>query len=159
MAQTAELDVHSNSAPDTIEATLNYIVDDGKPVFTIVAAPGGSDTRSGATPDPHRVTIHNGRQTANDFVLEKNGFVFVRHDTKVRDFYDANRKSRAFTIRRWLNWSLQSGAARRRAPTTRCVALTTAAQVAKEDPRGRKPRATIHTECRAAARARHPRRT
>ena len=51
MAQTAELDV----APDTIEATLNYIVDDGSKVFTIVAAPGGSDTRSGGTPDPRRV--------------------------------------------------------------------------------------------------------
>ena len=70
MADTAELDV----APYTIEATLNYIVDDGKPVFTIVAAPGGSDTRSGATPDPRRVTIHNGRPHANDFVLEENGF-------------------------------------------------------------------------------------
>ena len=35
MAETAELDV----APDTIEATLNYIADDGKPVYTIVAAP------------------------------------------------------------------------------------------------------------------------
>jgi hypothetical protein len=96
MAQTAELDVHSNSAPDTIEATLNYIVDDGKPVFTIVAAPGGSDTRSGATPDPHRVAIHNGRQTANDFVLEKNGFAFVRHDTKVRDFYDETEITRIY---------------------------------------------------------------
>jgi hypothetical protein len=96
MAQTAELDVHSNSAPDTIEATLNYIVDDGKPVFTIVAAPGGSDTRSGATPDPHHVTIHNGRQTANDFVLEKNGFAFVRHDTKVRDFYDETEITRIY---------------------------------------------------------------
>jgi hypothetical protein len=84
MAQTAELDV----APDTIEATLNYIVDDGKPVFTIVAAPGRSDTRSGATPDPRRVTIHNGRHEAKDFVLEKNGFVFVRHATKIKDFYD-----------------------------------------------------------------------
>ena len=51
MAETAELDV----APDTIEATLNYIVDDGKPVFTIVATPGKSDTRSDATPDPRRV--------------------------------------------------------------------------------------------------------
>ena len=51
MAQIAELDP---SAPDTIEATLNYIVDDGTKVFTIVAAPGGSDTRSGGTPDPRR---------------------------------------------------------------------------------------------------------
>ncbi len=56
-SQTAELDV----APDTIEATLNYIVDDGNKVFTIVATPGGSDTRSGGTPDPRRVKIHNGR--------------------------------------------------------------------------------------------------
>ena len=31
MAETAELDV----APDTIEATLNYIVDDGNKVFTM----------------------------------------------------------------------------------------------------------------------------
>ena len=92
MAQTAELDV----APDTIEATLNYIVDDGKPVFTIVAAPGGSDTRSGATPDPRRVTIHNGRHTAKDFELENNGFRFVRHDTKVADFYDEDEIKRVY---------------------------------------------------------------
>ena len=65
MAQTAELDVE----PDTIEATLNYIVDDGNKVFTIVAAPGGSDTRSGGTPDPRQVVLHNGRHHA-DFVLE-----------------------------------------------------------------------------------------
>jgi hypothetical protein len=92
MAQTAELDV----VPDTIEATLNYIVDDGKPVFTIVAAPGASDTRSGATPDPRRVTIHNGRHEATDFVLEKNGFRFVHHDTKVANFYDEDEIKRVY---------------------------------------------------------------
>ena len=83
-------------APDTIEATLNYIVDDGKPVFTIVAPPGGSDTRSGATPDPRRVTLHNGRSDAEDFVLERNGFRFVRHDTKVADFYDEDEIRRVY---------------------------------------------------------------
>src|SRR5579862_7671101 len=92
MAQTAELDV----VPDTIEATLNYIVDDGKPVFTIVAAPGGSDTRSGATLDPHRVTIRNGRQQARDFDLERNGFRFVRHDTKVANFYEEDEIKRVY---------------------------------------------------------------
>jgi hypothetical protein len=65
MSQTAELDV----APDTIEATLNYIVDDGNKVFTIVASPGGSDTRSGGTPDPRRVKIHNGRPHVKEFDL------------------------------------------------------------------------------------------
>jgi hypothetical protein len=90
MSQTAELDV----APDTIEATLNYIVDDGKPVFTIVAAPGGSDTRSGATPDPRRVKIHNGR--GKDFALDRNGFRFRRHDTTVKDFYDEDEIKRVY---------------------------------------------------------------
>src|ERR1700722_2475711 len=84
MAETAELDV----APDTIEATLNYIVDDGNKVFTIVASPGGSDTRSGGTPDPWHVFIHEGRPHAEGFVLDRNGFRFVGHDTKVKDFDD-----------------------------------------------------------------------
>jgi hypothetical protein len=90
-AQTAELEL----APDHIEATLNYIVDDGTKVFTIVAGPGGTDTRSGGTPDPRRVTIHNGRQ-AKDFVLERNGFRFVRHNTRVDDFYNEDEIRRVY---------------------------------------------------------------
>jgi hypothetical protein len=92
MAQTAELDV----APDTIEATLNYIVDDGSKLFTIVATPGGGDTRSGGTPDPRRMVIHNGRPHTNEFALDRNGFRFVRHETKVADFYDENEIKRVY---------------------------------------------------------------
>lgn len=96
-SQTAELDVAPNNvAPDTVEATLNYIVDDGNKVFTIVAQPGGSDTRSGGTPDPHRVVIHNGRPHVKEFDLETNGFRFVDHDTKVRDFYDEDEIKRVY---------------------------------------------------------------
>ena len=66
MALTAELDTaNETTEPSTIEATLNYIVDDGSKVFTIVASPGGSDARSGGTPDPRRVAIHNGRPHAD----------------------------------------------------------------------------------------------
>jgi hypothetical protein len=92
MSQTAELEV----APDTIEATLNYIVDDGSKVFTIVASPGGSDARSGGTPDPRRVKIHNGRAHAKEFDLETSGFRFVPHDTKVSDFYDEDEIKRVY---------------------------------------------------------------
>src|SRR5215813_14091117 len=91
-AQTAELDL----APDRIEATLNYIVDDGSKVFTIVASPGGTDARSGGTPDPHRITIHNGRPHAKDFALERHGFCFVHHDTKVSEFYDEDEIRRVY---------------------------------------------------------------
>src|ERR1700732_1305792 len=90
MAETAELDV----APDTIEATLNYIVDDGTKVFTITAGPGGQDTRSGGTPDPRPMIMHNG--PSKNFVLERNGFRFVRHDTRVADFYDENEIRRVY---------------------------------------------------------------
>jgi hypothetical protein len=92
MADTAELDV----APDTIEATLNYIVDDGSKVFTIVAAPGGSDTRSGGTPDPRQVTLHNGRPHAKEFALERNGFRFVDHRTTMANFFDEDEIKRVY---------------------------------------------------------------
>jgi hypothetical protein len=72
--------------PDAIEATLNYIVNDGSKIFTETAAPGSSDVRTGGKPDPRRVTIRNGRPHA--FTLEHNGFHFVRHDTRVADFYN-----------------------------------------------------------------------
>jgi len=81
-------------AIDQIEATLNYIVDDGSKIFTITAGPGGSDVRSGGTPDAHRVTIHNGR--GKEFALERDGFRFIRHDTKVKDFFDPDEIRRVY---------------------------------------------------------------
>ena len=76
-----------DTAPDTIEATLNYIVDDGSKIFTQTGDPGGLDVRSGGTQDPRRVTMHNGRLKAQDFLLDRDGFRFVRHDTRVKDFF------------------------------------------------------------------------
>src|ERR1700688_1788212 len=108
MAETAELEL----APDTVEATLNYIVDDGNKVFTIVASPGGSDTRSGGTPDPRRVVIHNGRAHTNDFELERNGFHFVRHDTKVADFFDEAEIKRVYYPEMEALIKIESGAKR-----------------------------------------------
>src|SRR5262245_59729451 len=84
MVATLEQDV----ASDTIEATLNYIVDDGSKIFTQTSDPGGLDVRRGGTQDPHRVTMHNGRLKAKDFVLDRDGYRFVPHDTKMKDFYD-----------------------------------------------------------------------
>ena len=41
MPQAAAPTAESALAPDQIEATLNYIVEDGSKVFTVVAGPGG----------------------------------------------------------------------------------------------------------------------
>ena len=83
-----------DAEPETIEATLNYIVDDGTKVFTETGAPGASDRRTGGKPDPHRVTLHNGRH--RDFTLEHNGFHFVPHDTEVGDFFDEAEVRRVY---------------------------------------------------------------
>ena len=97
MAEIAELETSQDVGdPATIEATLNYIIDDGSKVFTITAGPGGQDVRSGGTPDPRRITLYNGRPYAADFALDRHGFRFVRHDTKVADFYDEAEIKRVY---------------------------------------------------------------
>jgi hypothetical protein len=90
MAQVAELD----AASDTIEATLNYIVSNGEKLFTYTGGPGSLDVRTGGTPDPRQVVIRNGRD--RDFALERDGFRFVRHDTKVADFFDQDDIRRVY---------------------------------------------------------------
>ncbi len=92
MTALAEID----ALPQTVEATLNYIVDTGEKIFTETAAPGGSDVRSGGTQDPRRVTIHNGRPHAGEFALDRHGFRFVPHDTRMRDFFDEDEVRRVY---------------------------------------------------------------
>ena len=93
MVQVAELDAD----PETIEATLNYFVDTGATPVSLVGAPGGTDTRvGGGQSDARQVVLHNGRPYADRFALERDGFRFVHHDTKVRDFYDEDEIRRVY---------------------------------------------------------------
>jgi hypothetical protein len=81
---------------DSIQATVNYLVDAGGEVFTYTGGPGSTEVRTGGTPDPRRVVIRNGRREADQFALERDGFRFVRHDTKVADFFDADQIRRIY---------------------------------------------------------------
>jgi hypothetical protein len=92
MVQIAEQD----TMPDTIEATVNYLLDTGEMPVTYVAVPGSADTRSSSTLDPRRVTIRNGRRQADQLILDRNGFRFVRHNTKVADFYNEDEVRRVY---------------------------------------------------------------
>src|SRR5262249_23529248 len=51
--------IEREAVGEAIEATVNYIVDNGEKIFTQTTAPGSTDIRSGGTLDPHRVTIRN----------------------------------------------------------------------------------------------------
>ena len=93
MGQLAELD----AIPETIEATLSYFVDTEEMPVTLVGEPGGSDRRvGGGMSEQHRVVLRNGRLKVDRFALERNGFRFVRHDTKVVDFFDEDEVRRVY---------------------------------------------------------------
>ncbi|HEY2183624.1 MAG TPA: CmcJ/NvfI family oxidoreductase [Xanthobacteraceae bacterium] len=88
--------LEQETLPDSVEATLNYIVDTGEKIFTETAVPGSVDVRSGGQQDPRRITIRNGRRFADQFGLEQNGFRFVPHDTEVKDFFEEEQIRRVY---------------------------------------------------------------
>jgi hypothetical protein len=92
MAQLAEHD----TAPATIETTVNYLLDTGETPFTYTGGPGSTEVKSQGTLDPQPVTIHNGRLELDRFALEREGFRFVRHDTKMKDFFDPDEIKRVY---------------------------------------------------------------
>jgi hypothetical protein len=92
MADVLELD-----AQETLEAPLNYYVDNGQKPISLVAGPGGVDTRlGGGESEVHMVTLRNGRRHLDEFAIDKTGFVFVDHPTKVVDFYDEDKVRRVY---------------------------------------------------------------
>lgn len=84
MSQTAEV----RSAPDAIEATVNYLHNTGETPFTYTGGPGSTVVQSSGQLDPRGVTIHNGRLERDRFELERDGFHFVDHPTRMKDFFD-----------------------------------------------------------------------
>jgi hypothetical protein len=93
MAVLADLETERQ----TLDVTLNYFVDTGVRPVSLVAAPGESDKRvGGGGSEPHRVTLRNGRLSIGEFDIEINGFRFVRHATRVADFYDEDEIRRVY---------------------------------------------------------------
>jgi hypothetical protein len=109
MAKIAEL----VAPPKTLAATLTYFVDTEAMPVTLVGVPGGRDQRvGGGTSEAHRVTLRNGRLEADNFVLERNGFRFVRHDTKVVDFFNEDEVRRVYYPEMQALVKAETGAAR-----------------------------------------------
>jgi hypothetical protein len=79
---------------DTIEATVNYLLDTGVMPSVYSGGPGSTVVRNASTNDPRRVVMHTGR--GKDFVLDRDGFRFRRHDTKVADFFQEDEIRRVY---------------------------------------------------------------
>jgi hypothetical protein len=70
---------------DFLQVGLNYLIDTGEKPATYSRQLGSE--RKGKYQE-YTVSVYNGRPIADQFSLESEGFVFVKHDTKMRDFYD-----------------------------------------------------------------------
>jgi len=79
-----------------VQSTLNYIIPgDEKPV-TRSNSPGAMRVTSNTGKyQAQPVTIRNGRLVSG-FSLDKEGFVLVKHETKVKDFYNDDEVKRVY---------------------------------------------------------------
>ena len=96
--------------PQSVEATLNYSLNDGEKIIVQPVGGGSTEMRSTGTKDPHRVTIRNGR--VKDFTLDGDGFRLVHHDTKVADFFNEDEIRRLYYAEMETLIKAQSGAKR-----------------------------------------------
>lgn len=77
-----------DATPEAVEAVLNYAVDTGEKPVTHTAVLNSTPAVRTGKREERRAMIHNGRPMADEFTMDREGFVFVRHETRVSDFYD-----------------------------------------------------------------------
>jgi hypothetical protein len=79
----------SQESLPSIEAFLNYLVDTGeKPESYGGVSQAVADEQRKGKYEEHKMTVYNGRGIADQLSLEREGFIFVKHETRVKNFYD-----------------------------------------------------------------------
>lgn len=78
---------YDNADLPFVEASVNYVVDNGIRPVTYIAEMGESNRRD-ETPDHRTVPIYDARAVADQLSLDVNGFAFQREATAVTDFLD-----------------------------------------------------------------------
>jgi hypothetical protein len=82
----ARAEKHEKSL-DFVESSLNYLVDTGEKPMSYSGQPGSNVRQVTGHYEEYQVTVHNGRLLLDRLSLEQEGFIFVKHETKVKDFY------------------------------------------------------------------------
>ena len=73
----------------SIRAMLNYLVDAGeKPESYGGVSQTVADQQRKGKYKEHEMSVYNGRVIAGELDLNREGFMLVRHETKVKNFYD-----------------------------------------------------------------------
>jgi len=85
-----------NAQIESVQSSLNYIIPGGEKPVTLSNSPGEVRvTSNSGNYQAHSVTIRNGRLVGG-FSLDKEGFILVKHETKVKDFYNDEEVKRVY---------------------------------------------------------------
>jgi len=85
-----------SASSDHIDGLINYFEHDGeRPVAYLYEPPEGVPARSGRN-IKHILPVYNGRTVADRLTLDGQGFAFVRHESKVVNFYDPDEVRRVY---------------------------------------------------------------
>jgi hypothetical protein len=72
-----------------VEALINYLVDTGeKPESYGGVTQTEADRQRKGRYVEHKMPVHDARAIADQLSLEREGFILVKHETKVKNFYD-----------------------------------------------------------------------
>jgi len=76
---------------ETVIVDIPYTTDTGEKLVNETFGPNNIRRSRTGSDDRKRMTVNNGRLLADRLSLDENGFVFVAHQTKVADFFDAEQ--------------------------------------------------------------------
>ena len=77
-----------------MQAGIRYTLATGEKLVNETFGPNNIRRRSSGTEELFAVEIEDGRDKA--FSLEENGFVFLRHETAVKDFFDKDELEKVY---------------------------------------------------------------
>jgi hypothetical protein len=74
-----------------LSAEIPYTINTGEKLVNETFETGDIRRRRTGTHELHRMPVQDGRPLAGGFSLDRNGFVFVEHRTRVTDFFDSGQ--------------------------------------------------------------------
>lgn len=84
----------AQQANETVTAPVQFTVNDGQPLIAKVFQPGESHDKRSGTFEWHDVEIRDGRSIADKLDLDREGFQLIRHQSAVKNWYDAEEARR-----------------------------------------------------------------
>lgn len=98
MSPVTDLAESPAAASETIRAHFNYVVDTGRPAVRYIDWPEMAHNAVEPVYLQHEMPVRNGRPLRGTFNIDTHGFVFVDHQTQVKDFTDEAQCSSVYNL-------------------------------------------------------------